>query len=1246
MKNSFKKSKKNLLALCLSVLMVASGAAAFTACSDKDADTSVSSSEESSSESSSTTVKDDYPIKNASFHIDEAADLTPIVTSVTNWTRSVNSVASGSALSSKAASGIIDTSDEAWKNLTTSFKDVSGMSVEQAAANWDKLSVKDKLAYYDKWKKDNDGSISEDLDFYESFNIDSEDIPTCANPGTPKTGKENQDTNVLMIHNQYPAKDSSSATYKALGTAQKYTSSSTVTVKAGTASEFSVWVRTQELTCSDTAGNIQAAIGKGAYISVTQSVGSKSLPVFTVENINTEYIKKGTVADSDIDLDEDGKNAWVKYSFYLKGSSYADTTYSIVLGLGQGGGEDRGDYVNGYAFFDEITCESISLADYDEYKAANIFNKVSSFDDEKEDKTVDISDDISFTRFAMDYYGDFRSVDLLGSLQGAADANKHIKATSSKYKGENEVTSLKGSNPLPALDGGLNGDYDITKVYGDIAAIQAETGANTYLKAVYDDYFKDTDFAKNDKILMLLSANGVAYTADTEKNADTGLGYTFTQKDFLDDNGTPADDTDDTYSDYVALSFFVKTSAMDGFTGAGVTLKDGKNKTSFVSLDTSEIEAVEIKENDDLYDGWQQCFFFVKNEFAKKDEVSFSLSFTFGPTTITGTTKDDYYAGFAAFTNFAVYPMSKSEYDSVSAGTYAKTVSVTGTTEEKASGSAGFDSAANVPTNALKTGLANPMNYKGVYSDNYYVNQTGGTTKEINLHANAGLINKDYFIGTDDDESYYDSASDLVWMKGMSQKTNGATAEEVWNKFFGDPRGIVNATQPLLIWNDGLKVGAQEKATAYGYIGASTTIAANSYAKVSLAVKVGALDGVDTKNLAANIYLIDMSDTSYNKTMSIGRQLTYWYDDNGNICTGDPAKKATEIAFKLQSNGLYKANEHWSGYSSLTEYQQRSYFANLENYEKDPVTKNLLVAEGGASHAYSDAYDNEGENGIAFYYKESNKCYYAEKELKTPVLALKAVTKTAEEDDKHPLPYRYLAESAKELKATVSYTGDEWAHVSFYIHTGSEAKNYRLEVWSGDRNGAANPANSYVVFDTNYTGDVESNFSTLIEDYKDAENATTFEGVFSYFDSAKFLRYNADWDENKVGNVYKDNYVPSAQTAGVAFLDCTEGNERRIFADYSYSEVTVEATVTNDETEDDKTEETEKPESEMNWWLLASSIAVALVLVLAVVSIIVRKILAKTKKVRKIKVPKATKKAKTVKTKKVEKDDEDSPYND
>ncbi|MBQ8309147.1 MAG: hypothetical protein IJX96_04865 [Clostridia bacterium] len=1124
--------KNRFLALFLSVLMVSAAGTAFASCND-----SSSESSSSSSSSATSTKKDDGLIKNAGFEIDDVSDTKPVITSVSSWTRSVNSETSGSALSSKAASGVINTSTEKWDDLTKSNfegEDFSTWTEEKAEEEWENMSVKDKLAYYDAWEENNDDDDKdvEDLEFYESFNIDSEDIPDCENPKTHYAeGDENasKNPNVLMIHNEY-----SNSTYDAFGTAQKYTSSTTVTVSAGTSAKFSVWVKTSDLTSSATSGDEQAAVDKGAYISITNSLGSTSLDPLEVKNINTEGVTT--------------HNGWVQYHFYLKGASYADSTFTIVLGLGKGGGTNRHEYVNGYAFFDDITCETITNDTYD--KAITETTKVVYHDSEKSEKSFHAGE-VSYEAYAIDFAQTATSSAwTTGSY--VLDGTWKVDPTTETRNGKVYTAAKNPTGGATTYQGlGISTEGDVNGVFtkSTMAAVD-----NDYLKAVYNKNFKDSEFiGDDDKVLMLLSANGAAYTAKSDATKVTLAPES-----------------------YAAISFYVKTSAMSGFTGANATLIDGTNKTALSSIDTTTIATVDINDDTkDIYDGWVRYYFFVSNETDEAKE--FSIDFGFGPTTVTDTTTSSYYTGFAAFTKFEYYTFADEKaFDSAASGTYAKVVSLTGSTGE-AAGDSGFDSAAAVPSNAIENGFANPKNYKGVYSDSDYVNGGGdGENTALYTNANAGLLNKEHA----------DNYASIL------EKLGGAGA--TWDSVIGS-----DATQPLVIYNDG------DQTLPYGFIGKSTTISASSYATVSLRVKV-------SNGATASVYLVDMADDTHESFLSVSGRLTYWYDDDGNVCVKDPTSDdfndKKDVAFKLQSNGLYKVNPSWSGAEGLN---ANDYYANLSAYEKD-AENNLVVADGGVSYNYTDKWLNDGNDGIAFYYNESDQTYYADSAMTIPVKGFESVS---------ALIPRYEATESKELKVQVKGTATTpvWQTVTFYIHTGDTAKNYRLEVWNGDRETATtNASGSYVIFDS-YTPDaVDDKFATLIDQRvaeidKNAELGSYFESVFSFYDSAKYLRYDEKADVNEVGNSY-ESYLSSSNVEGVAFLAYDKGNEHEIYADYSYSEYTVTPDADDDTTEDEEEEETAADPT--NIWLLAISIAIAAVLIFAVVSLTIRKIVARSRKKR------------------------------
>ena len=1303
MKTSSKKSKKNLLALALSFVMVASGASAFAAC-DKGNDGNDSSSD--STTKPSTSVNSDLKIANGDFETFNTNDgLTVIGTSTTSapsWTRT----STASSLPSLAASGIVNVTE--WDELITSKlsnpDDVKNLTVEQAKELFgeeDALTIKDKLAYYDAWKaansKDKDKIATKLKDFYESFNIDSGDLPLKTD-GTflesPLThdydanATENKNNNVLMIHNQRPEAKPGEKSEKGTGTAQKYTSTTKVTVEAGTAATFSVWVKTADLQIANTEGYLQPADNAGAFINVLHTVGTKSLPALTIKNIDTKDVTEN--------------NGWKQYTFYLKGSAYTDTSFTIELGLGMGT-TDQFEYVNGYAFFDDVECQTISYARYDNLtgtQATNAPDATVAYSTDADDKVFATNGDMSLDCYAIDLCHDLTPSDILDELTVDTNGFVNAKPTVSELGDGSKVTSIAGGVDLDgdgdvdekdakvanALGNGFSDDGDFYQIFDGVAPKDATTASgkkylvdsidsNSYLKGAYNKYFsyideEDTrkvyDFAQEDKILMLFSAHGVAYTLDTEDD------FTFKFADYLDAQNNPYD--------YLAVSFFVKTSDMAGFTGAGVTLNDGTEKYSFTSIDTTDSVPVKVDlnqdgvEDEDVNDGWQQYFFFVENGYENKALGQFDLSFSFGPTDIASSTRTSFHEGFAAFTKFQVYPMSKAEYEAVAEGTYAKVVSVTGYEEEKATGNSGFDSAANVPSDALDQGFAKPMNYTGVYSNSQYVNQNG-TNKDKNNYANAGLLNKDGFA------KYFNPTVANSLSEFLMKATGTSTtddAETVWNAMFGYTP--VNRTQPLFIWNTETD---ENKATngmleyGYGFYGKNVSVSANSYKKISLAVKVGALNAADADKTFANVYLIDM-DSKYNAdVLSIGRNLTYWYDDEGNICAD---KDCEIIAFELQSNGLYQINKSWNAYKELVlsnpeeAKKYDGYFANLEAYDTDK-DGNLVVADGGASHDYDSYWNNEGLDGIAFYAKKSTVngaevvTYYADKACTIPVNNLFNVTKTDTNADAL-LEARYLAEESKQLAYQIGNTNGEWVNVSFYIHTGAEAKNYRLEVWSGDRNGAGNPVNSYVAFDMNSTENAESDFTTYISQYEDDKNgyetnknAVAFESVFSWYDSASYLRYNKSLDKNGYGNLYADSYTYSANESGIAYLsyeDSILGSKFvRILADYAFEDVTVTPATRNESTPDTSApDEDEATGDETNFFMLFSSISIAAVLVFVIAAVAVRKILKKLGKLPKNPFARKAKKAKPAKTeateakpetktaKPAETLDEDSPYND
>ena len=180
---------------------------------------------------------------------------------------------------------------------------------------------RDKLKHI-KAKRETDAFKRKYFEYYDdyTFSVDYDDVKNfydeeasealVENPGTHG---ETEGTSVLMIQNQ---KITNSTVY---GTAQYYTSGSTVTLSAGTAAEVSVWVKTSNLTHYED----QPADGRcGAYIGVINTVGGTTLDQMQIKNINTET------------LNPDGENnGWVQYTLYVRASTFASSTVTVVSGL-------------------------------------------------------------------------------------------------------------------------------------------------------------------------------------------------------------------------------------------------------------------------------------------------------------------------------------------------------------------------------------------------------------------------------------------------------------------------------------------------------------------------------------------------------------------------------------------------------------------------------------------------------------------------------------------------------------------------------------------------------------------------------------------------------------------------------------------------------------------------------------------------------------------------------------------------
>lgn len=1087
---------------------------------------------------------------------------------------------------SDTTSGIINT--EEWNQLSATggynfseyekdgktvktFKDLA-----EAMAHWtdDNVSVYDRLQFLSIYEDDLEDLEDEDeeneyVEFFSDYqySIDFEDVEKLNEVDLSLSGNTDRadgENHVLMIHNSRTNND-------VVGTGQYYTSSTTISLSAGTAAQLSVWVRTDKLThyYENDGEPLPVSQRAGAYIAVNNTVGGTSLDKMEIKNINTN-------------------GEWQQYNLYVRASTFASTSFSIVLGLGQGSSSDRYEHVNGYAFFDDVSCKVITAEEYvdntqmssGEDKSGVLSCNVNSL---KADKIFNM-DEIDYTAnhtFALDLYAGFDADQAL--LSGI---NENIALTTQTSGSVTYTSESIHSSLAKSAD-------DYTKLT-TMSGLASAANSNAYLKRIYENELENKyPFGDNSDVLMLLSAHGAAYTAKSNS---------FT---------VPAQSR-------MLVSFFVKTSDIaSGLNGASATLVDGTNKTSLSTINSHNVATTDIDDdNTDLYKGWVQCFFFLEN--ATDESKTCSIEFTYGPTTIVGTSRYAFAEGYAAFTNLETKTLSKTEYSYASTGDRAVKVSLTG----KSANTSNFDEVAATAGSAIETTLATPANFTGVLGGSKWI-VPGDIANEKPENVYTGLLNAEYA------DAYYNSTE--AW-KNILPSNNATNGTEWWNRLFG------NANQPLVI-----ATGAGN-AASYGFMSESLTLSASSTRAITMRVKVSA-------GATAYIYLTDTSSvaTSGNTLTTTLPDVTYWYNDNGDICAIDPDDhnfdEDKDILFELQENGLYKR----VGDTSET------YYANLYNYDRDD-DNNYVTSDGTIAYFVKD--------GTAYAYYDEEKDEYSQ-----PVTCLPDTIDGAS-------ILRYDNRNITKPESVITVQGsdkNEWVTVTFYLRTGNQAKNYRLEVWSGDRLGKnTNPAGSYVIFD-NYNNATASSYDTLLNEavatLKKANNVAKDDNLpanlasyytFTFYDSIDYLRYDINEDEDNLGNPY-GSYTQSSYSESIVYLlyedldgklSGTGTPSQTVYFDYAVGDVTVTqddlGSADEDEDEDDTIND-----SDMNLPLLITSCIVAGILVLVILIIVIRRLVSFLQTRKKNAKAKATKisyarsaiankpKKTTIETKR----DENDPYN-
>ena len=1085
-------------------------------------------------------------------------------------------------------------------------------------------------------------------------------------------------SNVLMLHNYQTSHN---------GIAQNYTSIN-LELPANTAAEISVWVKTAYLKFSQGKDVTQ---DRGANITVTQSVGGSSLDKFVISCINTEKL----IEEKKVD---DKYNGWVQYTVYVNACDFAATTIGINLGLGE-----SGYTTEGYAFFDDVTVTKyVSLDNSESYKA----NK-----DKLTNTTCNLSSDVNDKIYKADSYVRNEGLsNEKKEERNSNDFYYFIDLASETNNGGNTYTPVNFGNSVYNVKAGLtiddnnyvsskNVNYTSNMTSFDYAGcrlpftsdLKNSGGLKTdgdYLAFVKAGYqFKESDTAyyeklnsalggaanlpKNDKdnannMLVMLSTYGAAYTTSFDLSVPR--------------NGSDSDG-------YMIVSFWVKTSDMSGNTAATVTITQTGNDENTASFTVDTTNAVtDIGDSDDekdIYDGWVQCFFFVQNELEADDETadSFTVEFSFGNTVISGTDVNSYKPGWVALANMQYLSVDEDTFSYMGSGDHTASLTIS---EEAEKNTQVFDNAYANQSHEIKDDMVNPSSYKGVNGGSSAVKNNGHVSIPFDEFNNneyegekfTGLINKEHF------GNYKDN--NLSWYETLCKSFNVSTTDAVkaWNEIFGEksyqPLVITNKTRTSYLEERGAtkdtyknyyvknddgefeQVAADadfdetetyyslKKVMNYGYIGENKNVSADSYATISVRIKVSA-------NAIAYVYLVDTS-AGKNLLSFSAPSYSFNYDEEGNVLKEKPKANATAsqkrelIVYTLRDDGLYE-DKDGNLYANTLNYAKLYYIEDMTYYDKDGKTYSIEDLVDGVTYYDEDGIEADHylvtSDGVKIYQYIDGSYHYIVKGKTQSEIVLAFDKQYAIKD--------YLYDGMSEdYMVKIEGPTDDWVTVNFVIHAGSAAKSYRLELWSGERTEyttEGNKEDGTVIFDYSYTSvssddakneyeqeiidaylkelakvgalkDIDTTgkninyFKAIAEsdEYKDKVKINPYDYkahyyTYSLYDSADFQPFNKEIASDGATGY---DYSAADQSETLAYLQVRDGNVYSVFVDYSAIDKSI--SLNNPTDSDDGDDNDSNKSSDGSIWLLASSIILVVALLFAIVAIFLRDALKKARR--------------------------------
>lgn len=1231
-------------------------------------------------ETNTSTRVDEQVLKNGNFEFFNDNDGTYLLGTPDNWSSSTGS----GATSSDSASGILDTTAENWSKLTDTdlpqtlwnnaaldtddenyvnynaspedlpFADPGSAIVENENDDEDDetddyyiadgaeyISNPDTHGY--RWVEENGQTVLYDADGNEVEYYYNEDDGKYYLDADFSEDSEIE-SHVLMIHNYVDDDKQGTETY--------FTSSTTMTLETNTAAKISLWVKTSDLYFGGNNDTRTEVIDqRGAYIQLAQTVGGTTLDSFRIENINTAVLNP---YDEESGTWQNGNNGWVQYTLYVSACDYAETTITLTLGLG----EASNYTLEGYAFFDDVTYEKYLSVDemveaaggqetfdglVNDPDLTTTCNLLSEADEKifRVDREVFNDGDTTVDHYSSkyNYHVDLAIASQLEDGQrtdivlDSGNLTAGLTVDDDGYTSSNGTVNYVGSVAQPERQTTyLPTDININ-TQDDVIANLTVTSASSWTSSIGGNYQTIIDDALRTAVdlpgsgdsantLLMLSARGAAYESVIADPSFT-----------IDANG------------YKIVTLWVKTSELDERTTVSISARQAGNTDNVASIevDSTTIDTTTINDIEDVYNGWVQCYVLVSNSL--DEEQSFELVVNYGATEIRDTTASNYYGGWVAVTNISSIDVTETAFGYADSETLTASLSIS----EASTTDTQFDE--TYYPNQIQTQFAVPASYNGVNGASASVQNVPvevSAYDKLNSNEYAGLINREYF------DAYKQTYAELLESLDASSPLKALFAADAdWDSVIGS-----TVNQPLLIVNTVREVAENTSGIYnYGYIGSDASATADSYTAVSVRVKV-------SEGAVATVYLVDTADKqplSYSTPA-----YTFWYDNDGNVLKGEPAEDASReeqrenIAYTLQENGLYTDEDG-------------NYYANLYNYGREYYDERASYYDGEGNRV---SFDNLVDGEI--YYANSSRTQYAPHYLVTnggdrvfsyvsgidgEVVYNYFVDGEIDTDtqvstfDLSVVTPRYTAAESSPYSFTIDAINNpemanKWITVNFLIHTGNQAKNYRLEVWSGTRDAQTTEGvtdGSYVLFDYSALSLDEDTYNSLLSYYSDnlidayraalrqanpditfatndesiayyeelaEENDVTVDlygyeaqyYTYTLYDSLNYVPFNAQTAaEGESG--YNYAYSDYSEALAVLRVDdsaVTGSPMMNMFIDYSAVDKDISITSTSDVTDDEHDHDHDTTTDSTNVWLLASSIIMVAAILIAIIVLLIR----------------------------------------